>query len=79
MVIGYLMVSKRWPLKRALQHVDSCRFVQPNSGFMQFLINKEKDMFGTTSLTAQDLYPGPSGAGVANFGEGSSRPPPTGC
>jgi hypothetical protein len=80
MVIGYLMVSKRWPLKRALQHVDSCRFVQPNSGFMQFLINKEKEMFGTTSLTPQDLYPGPSGAGLGGpSDEGSSRPPPTGC
>jgi len=34
-VIGYLMVCKKWNLKKSLHHVDSCRFVQPNSGFMQ--------------------------------------------
>ena len=72
-VIGYLMVAKKWTLKRSLHHVDSCRFVQPNSGFMQFLISLERDMYGCTSLTPQDLYPG---AGSGAFGD---RPPPTGA
>lgn len=72
-VIGYLMVSKKWNLKRSLHHVDSCRFVQPNSGFMQFLIGLERDMYGCTSLTPQDLYPG------ASMGANDSRPPPTGA
>lgn len=75
-VIGYLMVSNRWDLKRSLHYVDACRFVQPNSGFMQFLIDLEKSHFnGQSSITQADLYPGVPGP--------TATPPhvaaPTGC
>ncbi|KAJ1619291.1 hypothetical protein T492DRAFT_1086653 [Pavlovales sp. CCMP2436] len=39
-----------------------------------FLIGIERELFGCTSLTPQDLYPG-----VSSGSFGSNRPPPTGC
>lgn len=88
-VVGYLMVTKKWNLKRALHHVDSCRFVQPNSGFMAFLIGLERDLLGCTSLSPQDLDPGLSAGGndggnvndrPGGFADRSDkRPPPTGA
>mmetsp|Transcript_4020 Transcript_4020/g.13490 ORF Transcript_4020/g.13490 Transcript_4020/m.13490 type:complete len:247 (-) Transcript_4020:106-846(-) len=71
-VIGYIMITKRWDLKRSLHYVDSCRFVQPNSGFMDFLINLEKSHFdGRSTVSQADLYPGPTSAG--------QMAAPTGC
>ena len=55
MVIGYLMQLKRWDLRTALRYVDTRRFVQPNSGFIDFLIGLERELFGTCSLSASDL------------------------
>ncbi len=40
-VIAYLMHSQRWELKAALAHVSARRFVQPNTGFLHFLIEFE--------------------------------------
>ena len=42
-VIGYLMQLQRWDLKASLHYVDKRRFVQPNSGFIQFLVGLEKE------------------------------------
>ncbi len=42
-VIGYLMQLHRWDLKSSLHYVDKRRFVQPNSGFIQFLVGLEKE------------------------------------
>ncbi|KAL1522198.1 hypothetical protein AB1Y20_021836 [Prymnesium parvum] len=54
-VIGYLMHSKRWDLKTSVRHVDSCKFVQPNSGFIEFLLGLERSLFGTSSMAASDF------------------------
>jgi predicted protein tyrosine phosphatase len=54
-VIGYLMVHCHWDLKTALRHVDERRFVQPNSGFIDWLIELEHNLFGSTSCTAADF------------------------
>tara|TARA_B110001452_G_scaffold12954_1_gene10725 strand:- start:1223 stop:2002 length:780 start_codon:yes stop_codon:yes gene_type:complete len=48
-VIGYLMTTCKWDLKTALHHVDTKRFVQPNSGFINFLIGLERKLFGAAS------------------------------
>lgn len=48
-VIGYLMTTCKWDLKTALHHVDTKRFVQPNSGFINFLIGLERNLFGAPS------------------------------
>lgn len=54
-VIGYLMTECKWDLKTALHHVDTKRFVQPNSGFINFLIGLERRLFGSTSCSAADF------------------------
>jgi len=55
LVIGYLMQLNGWDLKTALHFVDTRRFVQPNSGFIEFLIGLERSLFGTCSVTAADF------------------------
>jgi len=73
-VIGYLMTTCKWDLKTALHHVDTKRFVQPNSGFINFLIGLERKLFGTTSCTAADFgYAAEGGDGSLPIG----MPPPT--
>lgn len=54
-VIGYLMRSESWDLRTALRHVDSRRFVQPNSGFIEFLMELERSTMGTSSMSAADF------------------------
>ncbi len=53
-VIGYLMQHKRWDLKTALHHVDERRFVQPNSGFVEFLLQHERALFGACSTSVAE-------------------------
>ena len=62
LVLGYLMHHKRWDLKTCLRHVDSRRFIQPNSGFIEFLRELEQTIHGSNSCTANDF--GYQGGGV---------------
>ena len=61
----------KWDLKTSLHHVDTKRFVQPNSGFINFLIGLERSLFGTNSCTAVDF------GYAADSGELCGAPPPT--
>ena len=56
------MHHKRWDLKTCLRHVDSRRFIQPNSGFIEFLRELEQKIHGSNSCTANDF--GYQGGGV---------------
>ena len=64
-------VQCKWDLKTSLHHVDTKRFVQPNSGFINFLIGLERSLFGTNSCTAVDF------GYAADSGELCGAPPPT--
>ena len=38
LVLAFLMKSRRWRMKRALEHLRACRpIVKPNEGFMEQL------------------------------------------
>lgn len=54
-VIAYLIHKERWDLKKALSHVDSRRFVQPNSGFIDFLLQFEIDTLGSSTMSSADF------------------------
>lgn len=54
-VIGYLMQTQRWDLRTALHYVDTRRFVQPNSGFIQFLLGLERRLYGDASSSVADF------------------------
>ncbi len=63
-VVGYLMAQAcsglpACDLKTALRHVNSKQFVQPNSGFITFLIDLERRLYGTTTCSAADFGLGP--------------------
>lgn len=50
-VIGYLMVEQKMPLKEAYQLVKTQRpQIQPNAGFFKFLQQLELKLFGTQSM-----------------------------
>jgi len=55
-VIGYLMQYHRWDLRTALRFVDQRRFVQPNSGFIDFLLRLEASLLGrAATVTSADF------------------------
>ncbi|CAH1402495.1 unnamed protein product [Nezara viridula] len=50
--IGYLMKSKGMSLEEAYNHVLSCRpCIRPNNGFFEQLIQFEKELTGSNSVT----------------------------
>lgn len=55
LVLGYLMRREGWDLRTAVKYVDNRRFVQPNTGFIEFLISLETSIFGKASMTAADF------------------------
>lgn len=58
MVIAYLITKEGFNLKDAYQLVKSKRFLaRPNKGFLNQLIILEKKIYGTNTLTIDDLYP----------------------
>uniref|UniRef100_K3WM16 protein-tyrosine-phosphatase n=1 Tax=Globisporangium ultimum (strain ATCC 200006 / CBS 805.95 / DAOM BR144) TaxID=431595 RepID=K3WM16_GLOUD len=55
-VIWYVMVTTKCTLSAAYAHVLKCRpLIYPNHGFMQQLMDYEKELYGTTSVTFEDL------------------------
>ena len=69
---AYLMATRDLDVASALAMVRAKRpFVQPNSGFINFLIGLERSLFGTNSCTAVDF------GYAADSGELCGAPPPT--
>jgi len=54
-ILAYLLVKQQLPLKQLYQFVYQCRdIIQPNDGFMQQLVEFEKECLGLTATTAED-------------------------
>lgn len=53
-ILGYLMISKKWTLEKALWAVKTKRLISnPNDGFMEKLMHLELKLFGRNSLVAE--------------------------
>lgn len=45
LVLAYLMIYKNMSLKQAIQQVASKRYIFPNDGFLEQLIDLEKELY----------------------------------
>ncbi|GAX74335.1 hypothetical protein CEUSTIGMA_g1784.t1 [Chlamydomonas eustigma] len=55
LVLAYLILTQRWTLKQALNHVRACRPVAcPNAGFMSRLVQLDVQVHGKASLNPGD-------------------------
>jgi len=60
MFIGWLLASRRMPLREALMHVQLLRSsASPNMGFIKQLMIYERQQLNSTSLSVSDLVPCP--------------------
>lgn len=58
MVLSYLMKQHQWTLLESINHIKKSRdFIQPNEGFIQQLLDYEKDLHPDKypSLKLEDL------------------------
>jgi len=55
-VIAYLMNSERWNLKKAYEHVKSCRpIISPHEEYFKQLLKFELELFGSNSMTLNEF------------------------
>lgn len=55
LVCAVLMYRNRWNLKFSLDYIKKKRFIaSPNPGFIDQLIQFEKELFGTTSVVPDE-------------------------
>ena len=72
-VIGYLMTQCKWDLKTALHHVDTKRFVQPNSGATPLTMLRPSPRHTPSLPTAHPPH------GTAHPPHGTASPRHTAC